>query len=167
MATRKRYPLFQSVMQRFASSQFGSWLFSIILHDTDRMVLNLTGGRATLSNALAGMPVVMVTTTGAKSGQPRTLPLVYVADDRNPGVIALIASNWGQKHNPAWYYNLKAHPRATCSIDGAAKEYLAREASGEEYERFWGYAVDTYFGYALYKQRAGERHIPILVMEPA
>ena len=167
MTTRERYPLIPSILQKFASIRPVSWLFSVILPNPDRIFLKLTGGRKSLTSILAGLPVAMVTTTGAKSGLPRTLPLVYIRDDRKPGVFALVASNFGKKHNPAWYYNLKANPRAACEIGGAAKEYTAREARGEEYDRFWSCAVDTYFGYALYRERAGKRHIPIMVMEPA
>jgi len=133
----------------------------------DRAVFALTRGRTNLSILLAGFPEVIVTTIGAKSGQPRTLPLVYIQDDAAPRAFALIASNFGQRHNPAWYYNLIAHPTATCTIDGQTGEYSAREATGAEYNKFWQAAVDTYFGYALYKQRASHRHIPIMIMTPA
>jgi deazaflavin-dependent oxidoreductase (nitroreductase family) len=115
---------------------------------------------------LTGLPEVMVTTIGAKSKLPRTLPLVYIRADADAKTFALIASNFGQRHNPAWYYNLKAHPVATCVLDGQTGEYSAREATGAEYDKFWQNTVDTYFGYALYKQRASHRHIPILVLSP-
>jgi hypothetical protein len=61
---------------------------------------------------------------------------------------------------------LKANPRAICAIGGKVGEYMAHEASGEEYERFWQCALDTYIGYPNYKQRVDERHIPIMVMTP-
>lgn len=96
----------------------------------------------------------------------RTLPLVPVRDDQDLAVLAFVASNWGQHQHPAWYYNVKASPRVTCTIGGRAAEYMAHEANGEEYEKYWQCAVDTYFGFALYQQRAGSRHIPIIVMRP-
>jgi deazaflavin-dependent oxidoreductase (nitroreductase family) len=108
----------------------------------------------------------MLTTTGAKSGLPHTIPLIYIRDEENPEIFALIASNWGQDHNPAWYYNLKKNPCAVCSIRGETREYLAHEATGEEYERFWQRATETYVGYPLYKARAGSRRIPIMAMTP-
>ncbi len=130
------------------------------------MVLAITRGRTNLSMLLAGFPEVMVTTIGAKSGLPRTLPLVYIRDNTDPRRFALIASNFGQHHNPAWYYNLKTHSTVTCTLDGQTSEYIAHEADGEEYAKFWQAAVDTYFGYALYKQRANHRHIPIMILSP-
>jgi deazaflavin-dependent oxidoreductase (nitroreductase family) len=77
------------------------------LHHLDRPVLRLSRGRYSLTRLLAGLPVVTVTTIGAKSGQPRSLPLVALPDGEH---VILIASNYGQKHHPAWYYNLRAHP---------------------------------------------------------
>ncbi len=136
-----------------------------VLRYLDRLVVSLSAGRASLTSLLTDLPVVMVTTTGARSGLPRTSPLAPIRDPEHAGRFALIASNFGQHHFPAWYFNLKKNPRAVCTVDGRREPYVAYEAAGDEYDRFWGYAVDIYFGYALYKQRAGRR-IPIMVMEP-
>ncbi len=110
---------------------------------------------------LAGLPVVMVTTIGAKSGQPRSLPLVAIPDGEN---VILIASNFGQKHHPAWYYNLRAHPEVQLTYEGQTVAYTARETTGEERERCWQRAVDLYSGYPLYERRAARpphsRHAP-------
>ena len=162
----KPYSALNRLVQRIASSAAGSWLFARVLHHLDRLVLSWSGGRATLTSYLSGAPVVLLTTTGARSGLPRTVPLLCIRDRLQPERFALIASNWGQRRHPAWYYNLKANPRSHASIDGRAADYLAREAGGEEYERFWNYAQETYFGFPLYKQRAGERRIPIMVLTP-
>ena len=162
----RHYHWYQTLMHKVASTPAGVWFFSRTLPSEDRFLFRLTGGRYTVSSILTGLPVVTMTTTGAKSGLPRTVPLLYIRDDQNPGSFALIGSNWGQKHSPSWYHNLKAHPRATCTIDGQTKDYVAQEVSGEAYERFWQHAVNTYLGFPLYKQRAGRR-IPILVMTPA
>ena len=164
--SKPRYSVFHVLMQKFAASKPGSWFFARTLHHFDRFTLAITGGRTTLSTVLAGLPEVMVTTIGAKSKLPRTLPLVYIRADADPRAFALIASNFGQRHNPAWYYNLKAHPTATCVLDGQTGEYVARQATGEEYDKYWQGAVDAYFGYALYLRRAGGRHIPIMIMSP-
>jgi deazaflavin-dependent oxidoreductase (nitroreductase family) len=159
-----RYGPFHALIQKLASSRPGSWILAHILHSVDPLTLKLSGGRATLTGILAGVPVVMVTTTGARSGLRRTQPLLPIRDPSKPGRFALIASNWGQHHFPAWYFNLKKNPRATCDLEGKSEPYVAHEATGEEYDRLWGYATDTYFGYALYEKRAGRR-IPIMVME--
>jgi deazaflavin-dependent oxidoreductase (nitroreductase family) len=164
--TKQNYNPLNTLIQRIASTRPGAWFFARTLHHFDRVVLALSGGRATLSSLLAGLPVLFLTTLGAKSGLPRTLPLLFIRDERDERRFALIATNFGQQHYPAWYFNLKKNPEATCSIRGRAGKYVAHEAQGEEYERFWQYAVDTYVGYPLYKQRVANRRIPIMVMTP-
>ena len=110
--------------------------------------------------------MVILTCTGAKSGKQRNVTLLYVRDTPGSGKIGLIASNYGQKHHPGWYYNLKANPQAKCTIAGVARDYLAYEASGDEYASFWQRAIDTYPGFSNYQERAGDRHIPIMILEP-
>ena len=161
---RKRYSFFHVLVQKIGSSRFGAWFYARALHHFDRVAFKLSGGRATLTSALTGLPVVLLTTTGAKSGMRRTLPLLCIRDERNPDTFALVASNWGQTHYPAWYFNLKANPRAVGSIRGRVGTYVAHEATGEEYERFWEYAANTYPGYSLYKRRVCARLIPIMIM---
>ncbi len=132
----------------------------------DRATLRISGGRTTLTGWLAHLPIVMLTTTGAKSGRPRTAPLLAIEDDQRPGVIAVVASNYGQQRHPAWYYNLKATPRATGLIDEQTIVYSAHEAGGDEYARFWQRAQSIYGGYGAYRERATERTIPIMVLTP-
>jgi deazaflavin-dependent oxidoreductase (nitroreductase family) len=154
------------MMQRIGASRAGAWFFSLTLHHFDRAFMSLTGGRTTLAGVMTGLPVVVVTTTGAKCGLPRLIPLLRIRDERNPNTFALVASNWGQHHYPAWYFNLKANPRAVCSSHGKTREYLAHEAVGDEYASFWLRATKTYIGFPLYKERASGRRIPIMVMIP-
>jgi deazaflavin-dependent oxidoreductase (nitroreductase family) len=160
----RRYSLFQVLVQKIAASRPGAWFFARTLHHFDRAVLKLTGQRMTLTSILSGLPIVLVTTVGAKSGISRTVPLIAIRDECDPNTMAIIASNWGQHSHPAWYLNLKACPRATCSLSGRTAQYVAHEASGEEYAKFWQRATETYIGYPLYKVRAGERRIPIMVL---
>src|SRR5262245_7007052 len=134
---RRRYSRLRGLVQQIGSSRFGAWFHARTLHHFDRVAFKLSGGRATLTSALAGLPVVLLTTTGAKSGLPRTLPLLCIRDERNPVTFALVASNWGQTHYPAWYFNLKANPQAVGSIRGQVQTYVAHAASGEEYDRLW------------------------------
>ena len=154
------------MVQKIAASRQGSWLFARVARPLDKLVFKLSSGQSHVTTTMAGLPVAEVTTIGAKSGLPRTLPLVYVLDKHSPDTFALVASNFGQNHNPAWYYNLKANPYATCVIDGKSGQYMAHEAQGEEYEQFWQCAVEMYAGYALYQQRTVRKHIPIMVMTP-
>ena len=161
---RETYHSLQALVRRLASTRPGSWVLARSLSSVDPVALKLTRGRATLTSILAGVPVVMVTTRGARSGKLRTVPLVPVQDPFDHQRIALVASNWGQRRFPMWYFNLKAHPQAECELQGRTATYVAHEAQGDEYEVFWRAAVGLYGGYSLYKHRAGRR-IPILVME--
>ena len=136
--------------------------FAPIMHRVDQAVLKLTGGKFTVSE-FAGWNIIQLTTIGAKTNQPRTIPLVGVFDDEK---IALIASSFGREHNPGWYYNLKANPRCHVTFQGKSKEYLAREAKGEEREQYFQLAVSLYGGYQKYKERAAHRQIPVMVLEP-
>jgi deazaflavin-dependent oxidoreductase (nitroreductase family) len=162
----QRNSLITNLSKKLGSSRPGAWLFARILHYLDHFVLKTSQGKHSLTGGLTGLPIVTVTTIGAKSGLKRTLPLVYIQDPADSNRFALIASNFGQAHNPAWYYNLKAKPRAVCTLEGKTGEYQAHEATGAEYEKFWQKACGIYEGYTQYKQRVGDRHIPILVMTP-
>src|SRR5438270_12772506 len=96
----------QRVMRRFAASGPGSWLFARVLHHIDRPVHRLTRSRHTFASLVSGIPVVMLTTTGAKTGRPRTVPVLGIPAD---GAVAIVASNFGQHRHPGWYHNLRAH----------------------------------------------------------
>jgi deazaflavin-dependent oxidoreductase (nitroreductase family) len=130
----------------------------------DGFFWKISGGRLFFSSWFVGIPAFRITSIGAKSKQPRSLVLYGFSEGEQ---IALIASNFGQPHNPSWYYNLKANPKCQVEWKGASCEYVAREAVGEERERFWRLAVSYYKGYDLYKIRAAHRHIPVLILEPA
>ena len=164
--TRQDKPFLHTAMIKIGSSPPGAWLFARIGHHIDRFVLRRTNGRTSLTNLLSGAPIVNVTTTGAKSGLPRTLPLTAVRDPNQPENLALIASNWGQGPNPSWYYNLKANPRATCMLEGQEAAYHAHEAAGAEYTRYWELAAAIYQGFPKYQERNSHRQIPIMVLTP-
>ena len=140
-----------------------AWVFARVLHRLDGPVLRRSAGRHSISSALTGMPIVELTTVGARSGEPRSLPLVGVPDgDR----LVLVASNYGQQRNPAWYYNLKANPRCTVALRGQRHEMDASEAEGEERQRLWELDVAVYPPRNHYAQRAGNRRIPVMVLRP-
>jgi deazaflavin-dependent oxidoreductase (nitroreductase family) len=140
-----------------------SWFYARTLHHIDRLVYRATRGRATFASWVAGLPIVMLTTTGAKSGRRHTLPLVGLPDgDR----MVVIASNYGQSHNPAWYYNLCANPRVTCVFDGQTRMMVARELEGEERERHYNRGIEIYPGWTKYRQRAPHRQIPVIELTP-
>ena len=141
-----------------------TWFYARALHHIDHVVYGLTRGRATFTSWVSGLPIVMLTTTGAKSGRPRTLPLLGVPHD---GALVVIASNYGQLHNPAWYYNLRAHPAATIIFEGERREVVARELNGEERERWYARGVEIYPGWTEYRKRAAHRTIPVIELRPA
>ena len=151
------------LLLRLAMSRPGAWFFSYLLHHLDCLVLRLSGGRATLSGPLSGLPVATLTATGAKSGRPRSVPLVAIPDGER---MVLVATNWGSERHPAWYYNLRAHPEAALTVGGETRPYVAREVSGEAYTRYWRRATAVYPGYAAYKRRRPARHMPIMVLTP-
>ena len=112
---------------------------------------------------VTGLPIVMLTTTGAKSGRRHTLPLVALPDgDR----LVVIASNYGQYRNPAWYHNLCANPRATIAFEGVTREVVARELEGGERERHYNRGIEIYPGWTTYRRRAAHRRIPVLELTP-
>ncbi len=151
----------QRVIRRLVSTPTFAWLGARFMHHIDRAVYWLSGGRATGAALLTGLPTVILTTVGAKSGLPRTTPLLGIpAGD----AIVLIGSNWGQARHPAWVYNLRANPQAQLTINGQTGAYLAREVSGAERDAYWQQAVALYPGYAAYSKRTGGREIPVMVL---
>ena len=137
--------------------------FSPILHHLDRVVYQWTNGRHTAASIVTGLPIIHLTAIGAKSGQPRTVPLIGSPDGHK---FVIIASNWGQKRYPAWYYNVQVNPEVTVSRDGRSATYTAREVSGDERDKYWQLAQQYYWGFAIYAERARHRHIPVLVLTP-
>lgn len=155
--------LFQRGMQRLAATRPVAWVFSYTLHHVDRILLKLSGGRYSIPEVFAGVPVVRLTTTGAKSGEERTVPVLGFRDgDR----WFLVASNWGGESHPAWYHNLSADPHVRLTDGEETRSYVARDASGEERETYWRRAVEAYGGFEAYRRRSGDREIPVVVLEP-
>jgi deazaflavin-dependent oxidoreductase (nitroreductase family) len=152
----------QRLLHRIVMIRPVSLFFAPRMYKMDFWLLKLTGGKYTLSE-LAGWTIVQLTTTGAKSGQPRTMPLIATMDGEK---IGLIASSFGRKYNPGWYYNLKSNPVCYVNRNGQTVCYKAREVDGDEYEKFWEKGLSVYAGYEVYKKRASHRHIPVMVLEP-
>ena len=112
---------------------------------------------------VGGLPVIILTTTGARSGKTRKNPVMRVEQD---GVYAAIASYAGGPENPRWYYNLLAHPYATVQDGPQIRRVRAREVFDEEKQGWWAVADALNPNYARYRATAG-RDIPILALEPA
>jgi deazaflavin-dependent oxidoreductase (nitroreductase family) len=122
-----------------------------------------TGGREGNTLRDTGLPVVIFTTRGKKSGKLRKIPLMRVEHD---GAYAMVASQGGAPTHPVWYHNVKADPDAVTLQDGPeARDGHARELSGEERRIWWERAVAAYPPYAEYQART-EREIPVILWEP-
>lgn len=110
---------------------------------------------------LQGRPLVLITTTGAKSGQPRTTPLMYIPDgDR----LLIIASNIGAPVHPAWYHNLVAHPEVTVEVGAETFAAIARVQQGDERQRLWARIVELHSFFADHQAKTS-REIPIIALE--
>ncbi|MGB6039044.1 MAG: nitroreductase family deazaflavin-dependent oxidoreductase [Gordonia sp. (in: high G+C Gram-positive bacteria)] len=110
---------------------------------------------------LMGMRVVLINTTGAKSGKKRYVPLMRVEED---GKYAMVASRGGAPKHPLWYFNVKANPEIEVLDGDTWKTMTAREVSGDERAHWWELAVAAYPPYAEYQTKT-DRLIPIFVLE--
>ncbi|MGX1913776.1 nitroreductase family deazaflavin-dependent oxidoreductase [Streptomyces phaeochromogenes] len=110
-----------------------------------------------------GLPVIVLTTLGAKSGKIRKTPLMRVEHD---GTYAAVASLGGAPKHPVWYHNVVADPRVELQDGGTRQDMTAREVTGEEKARWWERAVAAYPAYADYQKKT-DREIPVFVLEPA
>jgi deazaflavin-dependent oxidoreductase (nitroreductase family) len=121
----------------------------------------VSGGR--LGASVVGLPVLMLTTKGRKSGEPRTCVLTYLPKGR---AAVVFASNAGEPRHPAWWLNLRADPHGTVQRGSEQFPVVAREAEGTERQQLWDEIVRAYAGYAEYAERT-TRKIPVVVLEPA
>jgi deazaflavin-dependent oxidoreductase (nitroreductase family) len=154
---------FQRLVWKVSSSRPGAWLFAKTLHHIDRLVLGVSRQRMTVPGVLAGLPVITVATTGARTGQRREVPLVGVpAGDQ----IAVIGTRFGQARTPGWYFNLRAEPRAEVGYRGRTVPVVAREAGGDEHVAVWARGCQLYAGYQAYARRIDHRQIHVMVLEP-
>ncbi len=117
----------------------------------------------TSGTTMRGMPVIIVTSRGAKTGKLRKTPLMRVEHD---GRYAAVASLGGAPKNPVWYYNLTAHRDVEVQDGPVKQDMVAREVTGDEKAQWWERAVAAFPDYADY-QRNTEREIPVFVLEPA
>ena len=152
----------QKLIHRFLAVKPVSIILSKVLHRADAFMLRLTRDRHTFAE-LVGLPIIQLKMKGARTGKVRTLPLVSLPAGNK---LVLIATNFGQRHNPAWYYNLKAYPECDACFNGKSGKYVAREAESEERGTYWQLALSYYSGYEKYKERSAPRRIPIMVLEP-
>lgn len=133
-----------------------------LLTPLDRRLYRLTGGRWSVVGRHA-LPSLLITTTGRKSGLPRTQPLLYATD--GDGYV-VVGSNWGQPNHPAWSANLIAQPNARVTL--GEREFGVRSTltTGAERDRLWAVVQRIWPGYAAYAERAEGREIRIFRLTP-
>ncbi len=117
-----------------------------------RAIYSASGGR--IGNRIVGMPVLLLTTVGRRSGKQRTSPLTYFEED---GAIVLVGSYGGRPHNPDWFENLIAAGEGVVTIGGESRTMRARRATADERARLWPRIIETYDGYAKYQEKTNRR----------
>jgi deazaflavin-dependent oxidoreductase (nitroreductase family) len=151
-----------TVVQRLGQQRWfafaGRWFVPV-----DRWLFRHTRSRWSALGR-SGPPFLLLTTTGRRSGQARTQPLLYAPDGDG---FVVIGSNWGQRHHPAWSANLLADPAATVTVDDRVVPVHAVYATGAERERLWQLLVERWPAYQTYAQRAGGRRLRVFRLGPA
>lgn len=162
MTVPSRYAgIYKRALERFGRSAPGNWFLTRIAPRIDPPLLRISGGR--FSSAYP-VQVMLLTTTGAKSGLRRQLPLLYVADGDS---LILVASNYGRPGHPAWYRNLKANPTVEVLAGKYRGSFTATEITDPaERAEAWSKALDVYAGYSDYEARAANRTIPLIRLRP-
>lgn len=130
------------------------WFMSI-----NTLILRISRGR--IGSKLGKQQILILHTTGRRSGQDRAVPIAYFKYQR---VYIIVGSNWGRDNQADWYLNLKQNPHAILAIKGKRIPVVAREAAGAEYDRLWAFATERNPPYLKYQQMT-KRHIPIMVFE--
>ena len=135
------------------------WLLALITM-VHRALYRATGGR--IGARLRGADMLLLSTLGRRSGQPRVTPLLYVADGER---FVVVASNAGDDRHPAWLLNLRKQPAAEIQVGARKLRVQAREASDVEAERLWPKLLASYKNFRGYRTSA-KRHIPVVVLDP-
>ena len=121
------------------------------------------GSGGTKGTTIRGLPVIVITSVGVRSGKLRKNPVMRVEHD---GKYAAVASKGGSPEHPTWYSNLHAHPHVEVQDGTVTQDMVAREVTGDEKAAWWERAVAAYPDYADYQQKT-DREIPVFVLEPA
>ena len=153
---------FERMTQSAAQTRLGGFLFITVFPAIDKRLMPLTRGRLKVA---IGQPMLLLHTRGAKSGQARVTPLLYTP---RGDAFVIVASKAGATHHPAWYHNIVAHPEAVeVEFGGRRTPVTPKIAEGAERDELWRLVNENYNGYETYQHRAGERVIPVVLLEPA
>jgi deazaflavin-dependent oxidoreductase (nitroreductase family) len=150
---------FPRAVSWIASHKWGRWLAAKLYTPADKLVYRLTGGRRGLSPRKS---VLLLTTTGRKSGEPRRVPVLYLRDGRN---LWVMASNYGRPRHPAWSSNLLANPEAVVHVGAEERRVRARPGTQEEKRSLWPRLLELYPAWEAY---AGwtDRDFRLFCLEP-
>jgi deazaflavin-dependent oxidoreductase (nitroreductase family) len=140
-------------------------LLSVTMSDWNTKIIEefrANGGE--VGGNFEGAPLLLLHTTGARSGQERVNPVMY--RDLGGGSVAVFASKAGAPDNPDWFHNVRAHPEVSAEIGTETRSFRARTAEGDERERIWSGQKQDWPGFAEYEEKT-DREIPVVVLEPA
>ena len=133
---------------------FIKWFMTI-----NAFLIKISNGK--IGGKLGTQTILILHTTGRKSGQPRSIPIAYFFHE---GKYLIVESNWGKNNHADWYFNLQKQPQASIEVNGRMIKVNASFAEGEEYSRLWEYVTKKHAPYLEY-QKMTERKIPIVVFE--
>lgn len=150
----------QRAVAQVAATRAGAVILRNLHEPVDR-AWRLVSSGSYATNVLAGLPVIELTTIGARSGAERTVVLVPTPFE---GDVAVLGTAYGQAKTPGWVFNLEAHPRATVAYRDVAVPAVARRAQPSETERIFELAAAAAPGYAQYRRRASHRDIRAFVL---
>ncbi|HEX6779195.1 MAG TPA: nitroreductase family deazaflavin-dependent oxidoreductase [Ktedonobacterales bacterium] len=126
-----------------------------------QLIADFRANRSKPDNPFANRPLLLLTTIGAKSGQPRTMPMMYIPDDN---CLLVIASNAGAERHPDWYYNLVAHPEVTVEVKDETYNAIATVTDGEERQRLWAKIIAAAPFFTEHQAKI-TRKIPVIALE--
>lgn len=143
-----------------SSSAIGGWLYHMVCRRIDTVLIPATKGRLAM-----GPPgrTLLLRTKGAKTGKSRTASLAFMWRGED---MVVIASKGGAPRHPGWYHNVQADPRVEVESRCGVEDRIARVAQGEERDKLFEGMASTYANFAAYQERATERTIPVVVLEP-
>ncbi|ETW23473.1 nitroreductase family deazaflavin-dependent oxidoreductase [Mycobacterium gastri] len=156
----RRLRLDEALMERALISPVGTLFVLHVAPRIDKTLIPRTNGRL---SSVGWDKVGLLTSTGAKSGKPRTQPLTFLED--GDGLLA-IGSNYGRANHPGWSANLLAHPECTVEFKGPPGRYRAELLTGDDRARAWAIATDFYAGYERYRTKCAPREIRVFRLRP-
>lgn len=154
----------QRTLQHAAARDRVSSTLQKTLYPLDKTLHRASGGRHTVASVLTGIPVIMLTTTGARTGNARSTPLIGIPMEDG---LVVIGSNYGTEATPGWVHNLEANPAASVTYRDRRVAVVARRANLQETEQAFDAAAAIYAAFPDYRNRAAHREIRVFVLETA